>query len=266
MNRPSSAIWDKVAKNYTSDFKVFDRDLAQEMTRIFERLGVEKHHQVIELGAGSGHISGLLAQSGYNVTLLDFSADSLAKAQELFQRHSLKGQFIKKDIFELGDKSYYLTWNSGVMEHFDHAALFEALSAINKATESFFVFLVPNAESLPYLLYRYKMSKQGKWNVGDEFLRLNYESYIKAAGFELLEKRYMGWEITKNFFEYFEQNKVNIQAFNHLIDEKLVPPSSAYLVCYICRKVGAPDDALHQTLVAKDDTDAITRKFDKASQ
>lgn len=263
--RPESKTWDQVADAYSAKFTVFERDLVSDLKDIFSELGIDSSREIAELGSGSGHLSGLLAQAGFHVTLLDFSEKSLDKSRQLFREHGLSGRFLKCDIFDLdGAEKFYLTWNSGVMEHFDDSALIDALTAINRATERYFVFLVPNSESLPYLLYRFKMTRQGRWNVGDEYLRKNYRRFIEQCGFGVREVRYCGWEITKNFYEYFEHNSENARAFNSLLDNGFVPGVNAYLTCYVCEKVkDVGNDPLE--LPEPDGTEEITRRFDRVA-
>ncbi len=261
--KPNSQTWDLVADAYGAEFTVFERDLASDIKDIFTMLGIDSSQEIAELGSGSGHLSGLLAQAGYLVALLDFSERSLDKSRQLFKKHCLSGRFLKRDIFDLdGTERFYLTWNSGVMEHFDDIALIEAFAAINRATDRFFVFLVPNSESLPYLLYRFKMTKQGRWNVGDEYLRKDYRRFLEQCGFGVREVRYCGWEITKNFYEYFAQDSEKARMFNTLVDNDLVPAINAYLTCYVCEKVKeVGSDPIK--LPEPDGTDEITCRFDR---
>lgn len=241
-HRPRSATWDLVAERYNTDFDVYNLDLGQELAGLFGSLGVDPQRPIAELGSGSGHLSGLLARAGFNVTLMDFSQASLDKAQLLFQRHGLQGTFLNRDLMALdGSERFQLTWNSGVMEHFDDTSLLEAFQAIHRATETHFVFLVPNPESLPYLLYRAAKAANGSWDVGEEFLRMNYDQYLQWAGFRVEATRYLGWGITKNFFNYFLKEDNREAVFSKLVDEGYVHERNAYLKAYICRKVeGAP--------------------------
>lgn len=264
-NRPESKTWDQVADAYSAKFTIFERDLVSDLMDIFTKLGIDSSQEIAELGSGSGHLSGLLAQAGLKVTLLDFSEKSLDKSRQLFREHGLSGRFIKGDIFDLnGTEKFYLTWNSGVMEHFSDSALIDALASINRATERYFVFLVPNCESLPYLLYRFKMTQQGRWNVGDEYLRKDYKRFLEQCGFEVCEVRYCGWEITKNFYEYFEHYPENVRMFSTLRDNGLVPDVNAYLTCYICEKIKEiGSDPIR--LSEQDDTEELTRRFDRVA-
>lgn len=266
IHRPDSATWDLVAENYSVDFDAFNLDLGQELVGLFTSLGVDPKRPIAELGSGSGHLSGLLAKAGFNVTLMDFSQASLDKAQTLFQRHGLEGTFLNRDLMALdGSERFQLTWNSGVMEHFDDASLLEAFQAIHRATDSHFVFLVPNPESLPYLLYRAAKAANGSWDVGEEFLRLTYDRYLAWSGFEIQETRYLGWGITKNFFDYFLGDRSREAVFSKLVDEGYVHERNAYLKAYVCRKVAGAVPAIPEPR-PEDPTLATTFRFDEMAK
>ena len=265
--RPDPGTWNAVAERYTSEFAPYELDLARDVDGIVRGLGIDGSRPIAELGCGSGHLSALLARGGLKSVLMDFSDVSLDKAREVFAREKLEAEFRRQDIFALdGSTCYALTWNSGVMEHFDDPSLRDALCAINRATEGWFVCIVPNPASVPYLLYRYAINGKGEWAVGDEYLRTNYPIFFGLAGFEVVETRYIGWEYTKHFFRAYSGRTDRGGMFDRLADERLLPETSAYLVAYVCRKVReapAEPPPLPEGLV---DTVDHTRRFDQVTR
>lgn len=99
--RPTPQIWDAVAEDYTIELADSDRELASEIMRIFQKNGIKPGARLLELGSGSGHLSACMAQCGYNVTLLDFSAKALEKSRQTFEKYGLEGKFIQGDLLDL---------------------------------------------------------------------------------------------------------------------------------------------------------------------
>jgi 2-polyprenyl-3-methyl-5-hydroxy-6-metoxy-1,4-benzoquinol methylase len=234
-NQPLPEIWDLVSESYSLEIRKDEEELADEIFNIFQLLKIKTDANLVEVGSGSGHLSGLLARRGFNVTLLDFSPKAIEKSKEFFKTHSFEGQFINRDLYELEytDSNYDVVWNSGVMEHFNDVELLNAFKSIRKITKNYFVFLVPNPKSIPYLLFRYKLVKDGSWSYGKEYLRENYEEILNMAGFKIIDKKYLGLQYSKAHMEIiFEKNK-GVKEFEELVNCGLIPEESAYLIAYI---------------------------------
>lgn len=234
-HHPNIQTWDKVAENYGLEITADEEDIAENLITILHSLGLNKGSSLLELGSGSGHLSGIMAKAGFKVSLLDFSQIALDKAQSFFKYHNLEGCFIHDDITDLSiiNQEYDLVWNSGVMEHFSDEKLLSTLQAIKKITTKFFLCIVPNPSSLPYLLYRYKLMREGNWLYGKEYLRYDYEVFFKNAGFYLLKQYPLGWNSTKYFIEYISDNNKTKRYFNEMVDNRLISANEAYLIGYL---------------------------------
>lgn len=201
-------------------------------------LGIKGPSELIELGSGSGHLSAILAEKGYSTTLMDFSPKALQKSQDLFELKGLGGNFIAGDIFNVDhllSKPYDVAWNSGVMEHFNESELRELFKKISTVIKNYYLCIVPNPQSLPYLLFRYKAMKQGHWLYGLEFLRNNYEQIAQSAGFELIKKNYVGKDFTSDYIRYFFGHEQQ-QAYQAFVESGFLPEKESYLILYVFQK------------------------------
>ena len=236
---PDSETWDEVAKlAYTMTIQTYEQNLAKDILSLFYSCAIEEA-SIIETGSGSGHLSAIFAQNNFKMALVDYSIEAIQKSKELFQKLNLTADFFQADITNLNEtitKKYDIVFSSGVLEHFDDKDLLKILSESYTASNKYLIFLVPNPKSLPYLLFRMKAMKNGDWIYGKEYLRDNYEFFIKKAGFKLINKKYLGHGFSKDFMKYVFSDDKGIKHFNDLVDFNLIPDEEAYLTAYIAVK------------------------------
>ncbi|MGE6667862.1 methyltransferase domain-containing protein [Paenibacillus xylanexedens] len=241
-SHPDSVTWDKVASNYVLELTDSEQYLASQIEQILNKLNVPQKAKLLELGSGSGHISGLLSHKGYDVTLLDFSNVALEQSKTFFESHNLEGEFINGDITNLNafskiDQEFDVVWNSGVMEHFDGENLTKVFNEIKKVKAKFYVFLVPNPMSLPYLLFRYKLMQEENWIYGKEYLRSNYDQFLEDTGFKIADKLYIGEMYMSNHMEVvFGQDGSRL--FNEMAAQGFIPDINRYLIAYVATNDG----------------------------
>ena len=262
---PNPETWDKIAESYNMDIDCHETELVEEIKKILLSLNIKGGSSLLELGSGSGHLSGLLSGHGYNVTLLDFSKKAIEKSEQFFRRHHFSGNFVLGDLTRLSSAigNYDVMWNSGVMEHFNDSSLERVLESIRNTGVKYFIFLVPNPLSLPYLMFRYKLISEGKWVYGIEYLRTDYDVFLAKAGFRLLEQRFLGWNYTYNLLEYALSAKEPTQIFRTLVENNYVPVYNAYLTAYISildNQSNHPDNADLKNY--KGITEKVTEEFD----
>lgn len=92
---------------------------AEALKDMLPRLKLPKS-RVLVLGCGEGHDAAFFAQSGHVVTAVDFSAEAIAKAQELYG-HLSELNFVQQDAFKL-ERTYAHSFDL-VFEHTCYCAI-----------------------------------------------------------------------------------------------------------------------------------------------
>ena len=195
INSQSSQLWDNVAETYSETANTAEIKLGEEIEQLLLGLEIEPSASLLEVGCGSGHLSGYLAGKGYQTTLIDFSKVALEKAKKHYEQNNLTGNFINADMFDLSAdlvEPHDVVWNSGVLEHFDAWKVIDVLKRMGQVARKYVVILVPNAKSIPYLLFRRQAMEKGEWIWGRELLRDSMKHLAEAAGLEVIEEQYIG--------------------------------------------------------------------------
>lgn len=258
---PKIETWDEVAETYEIEISNEEKSLAEDIYKIIIELDLKKEAKLIEIGCGSGHLSAILAQKGYDVTLLDFSEVALEKSKECFKNLKLQGKFINANLFELHNiirGNYDLVWNSGVMEHFDDENLEKALRSIINIRSKYYLFSVPNAEALPYLLMRYKSVSTGDWIWGKEFLRTDYENFIKNIGYELYRTYYIGEAFVEQQLKYVLQGCISNFPVRKMMNDRTISKNQSYLKTYV---FGKSKKYMNIDLASKNDEKSICTDY-----
>lgn len=231
-------VWDKVSEDYTIEINEEEAAFADEIYNLLLKEQIFPPAKLLELGSGSGHLSACLAQKGYKVALLDFSRGALNKSKSTFEKYGLNGEFIEGDLFDLSaiTADYDLVWNSGVMEHFSDANLKKIFEQISTVMKDKFLFLVPNPDSVAYLLMRYNLEGKGKWEYGQEYLRRNYLDIARLAGLEGEVLGYAASSISIWHFISTFPNDTNKTMYEAMVKDKIMPPNESYLVAYIVHR------------------------------
>lgn len=140
---------------------------------------------VLELGSGTGEISAALALSGRQVTLVDFSNDSLLFSQELFRLigkpvFTSHSDVLKKLPFD--DDVFDCTFSSGLLEHFDYTSQVNIVKEAVRVSKGLVMSIVPNAASIPYRLGKWLQEKSGVWKWGKEEPIFSLKSIYAESG------------------------------------------------------------------------------------
>ena len=235
INSQSPQLWDNVAETYSETANNVEIKLGQEIEQLLLGLGIEPDASLLEVGCGSGHLSGYLAGKGFQTTLIDFSKVALEKAKKHYEQNNLAGNFVNVDMFDLSEdlvEPHDVVWNSGVLEHFDAWNVIDALKRMGQVARKYVVILVPNAKSIPYLLFRQQAMEKGEWIWGRELLRDSMKHLAEAADLEVIEEQYVG-----KHFSYDQFNYVNsgLGTKYQDIDQQLLPKEQNYLIALIAR-------------------------------
>ena len=158
---------------------------------ILARFGGFANLSVIEVGAGRGTNSALMARRGARVTVLDYSESALERSRRLFDGLELPVELVLQDALDLPESlrgKYDVSMSFGLAEHFlgdSRRAVLQAHFDLLKDGGLAFIS-VPNAHNPPYRLYKWITEKTGRWSIGEEypFSRPELERYCGVLGVE----------------------------------------------------------------------------------
>jgi len=152
--------------------------------------------KTLEIGSGSGQTSLCLAQLGCDVTLLDFSKETLALAEYAADKLGLKIKTVCIDATKelpFEEKEFDFVFHSGLLEHFEppeRVALLKNWKRYGKKHIS----LIPNAASLCYRIGKERQELDGTWMWGRELPDYTQIREFMLAGFEV-ENEYTAGEV-----------------------------------------------------------------------
>jgi SAM-dependent methyltransferase len=148
---------------------------------------------VLEAGSGKGMISALLAERGYDVTLLDTSREALEISREVFRVRQCGFRAIQGSMFAVPvpDGFYDVIWNAGVLEHFYFHEQVEAIRELARALKpgGLLITLNPSARGWVYRVGKVVAEQRGKWMVGQEFPVRTLRKHCLTLGLSLTEER-----------------------------------------------------------------------------
>lgn len=185
----NGVLWKRIEKTVLRNFESFD------------------NLQVIEIGAGSGKYSALMAKRGAEVVLLDYSESGLNRARKFFRANGLSAGFLKQNALSLPADlvgKFDISMSFGLTEHFKGGERI----AINKAhfdllREGGMTFIsVPNKFNLSYIMSKFVSGSTRRWEVGEEYpyTRKELGEIFQEIGFK--ECSFLG----NSIFGYFSFN------------------------------------------------------------
>lgn len=175
-------IWDTVwegeknSENYVFDLKREEHSIRWRRIEkiVTDEFGDFSALRVIEIGAGMGTNSALMAKRGADVTILDYSDNALKKAQDFFHSNNLHATFIKADALDLPPHllgNYDISMSFGLAEHFTGQRRLKIIANHRELLASWGLSFisVPNSYNIPYRIFKFVAEKTGRWNVGEEY-------------------------------------------------------------------------------------------------
>lgn len=147
----------------------------------------------LESGSGFGQTSYLLAESLDTVVAVDLEAYPLQMARRLFATGQRTGGFLQGDLFHLPvrDRSFDVSFNAGVFEHFTFAERCRALTEMARVTRDGGAIIVafPNHGSVPYRYsYGYRL-RRGTWPYPQEYPLVDLGAELQAMGQDWTQQR-----------------------------------------------------------------------------
>ena len=146
---------------------------------------ISPNQSVLELGSGTGELSGILAKNGRKVTLLDYSSKSLEFSKAVFKYAKLNAEFVHADLLKplpFDDNSFDCVWSSGLLEHFTNDQLNFIMNESVRVSKNMVISMVPNANSFPYRVGKWYQESKGLWIWGKEKPRFTLRNYFQRAG------------------------------------------------------------------------------------
>ena len=248
----SPQLWDEVAEIYAEEADSSELKLGHEIECLLADIGIKPGASLLEVGCGCGHLSGYLASKDFKTTLMDFSKVAIAKAKAYYEKHNLTGNFILCDMMELSTKKvepHDVVWNSGVFEHFDSWQVIDVLKRMGEVARKFIIVLVPNARSIPYLLFRRHAMENNEWLWGRELLRKTMRHLAEAAGLEVIEERYLGHHYSQDHLNYVKSELG--QEYGDMYQQNLIPDDQGYLIAVVAQSRTDKEIVGYEELVEK---------------
>ena len=146
---------------------------------------------ILEVGSGTGELSAILALYGREVTLLDYSRESLDYAQRLFQELGISGVFCRGDMFDafpVPEQGVDWVFGSGVLEHYTDQEIVSVLAKSARAARKGVMALVPNRQSLFYRIGKHRMEQDGQWPYGYEDPKRTLRPLFERAGLHRVDE------------------------------------------------------------------------------
>lgn len=151
--------------------------------------GIPNAGYILELGSGTGELSGGLAFNGFKPTLVDFSRTSLDFSIQVFTALNLditkRAVFSEADVTKrlpFSDNTFDMVFSSGLLEHFNPTEQNHIISESFRITKTSVLTLVPFAGSFPYRLGKYLQEKEGTWKWGKEDPMFTLENIYENLG------------------------------------------------------------------------------------
>ncbi|MDH6669694.1 2-polyprenyl-3-methyl-5-hydroxy-6-metoxy-1,4-benzoquinol methylase [Paenibacillus sp. LBL] len=208
-DEPQKLVWDQL---WSREVSYHWDSLSQTIyDKIIDISGGIQGKRMVEAGSGSGKISLRLAAEEAEVTLVDYSKNALYNSRSAFYRAKVPGTFILSDIREmqLPDHQFDLTWNAGVLEHFDEDEQVTILREMIRVTKPGGTVLVitPFAECLPYRAGKEAAEQLGTWMYGTEYPIFSLKDSFERSGIALIEESSIGFLNSLDFLDFIQDSQ-----------------------------------------------------------
>ena len=163
--------------------------------------------KVLEPGSGHGLVSLGLAKRGADVSLLDKSEPALTLSKACFMLEGIHPATYHASIFDMPmeDNTYDVTWNGGVIEHFDEAGQVKAVSEMLRVTkpDGRVIIMVPSAEARIYGAGKAYADRLGLWQPGYEMPISTLKGLEGKVPGRLVKEYRTGFIAELHFLKYY---------------------------------------------------------------
>jgi len=179
----TAELWDKLWERSSKSQKVYHYNLLKEeqgpvwkkiKAVLDKKFSSIEGLSVIELGAGRGSYSALMAKQGAEVTVLDYSERAIQKARGFFDYLGLPLQYVLGNALDLEERlkgKFDVSMSFGLSEHFvNRDRLMINKSHFDVLADNGLTFIsVPNKYCIPYQIWKKKREILKKWDYGTEY-------------------------------------------------------------------------------------------------
>jgi len=168
-------IWQTKQRQVSGRFRSFlARDIIYRTVRaiLAREIPEPSGKRILEVGSGSGLVSLDLARKGAHVTLCDVSPEAVKYSRAVFDSARAKAEFVQASILDLPfeDGVFDVTWNAGVIEHFQGEDQVRALREMLRVTrpDGRVIVAVPWAGARVYARAKAFADSRRLWQPGYE--------------------------------------------------------------------------------------------------
>lgn len=211
-------VWDKYWQENKFDNKLIIKNIKEayiwnDLKKIIlTKFGSFKNLNTIELGAGRGEMSLLMAMEGANVSLVDESEFALREAKKLYDEFNSKVRLIQGNVFNLKNGGYDISLSFGLAEHFENEKRMEIISKhydlIKK--NGIIIISVPNSRCFPYRIYKFITSLLGLWKYGLEIPYSEKELIEIAKKLKIKNYKIIGSSFISSFYHFLIINPLKL--------------------------------------------------------
>lgn len=100
---------------------------------------IKKEYSILEFGSSTGHMSFILAQNGYKISLLDIREKPIKEAMEYFKKRNVNASFYVEDV-KNHNNHYDFLFNSGLIQCLPDSEKEELISHIYNIADRILLF------------------------------------------------------------------------------------------------------------------------------
>ena len=163
--------------------------------------------RILEAGSGTGLVTLGLAKRGAEVVLLDLSAEAVRLSKDLYRREHVREGTVQASIIDLPfrDDAFDVTWNGGVIEHFEAADQTRILSEMLRVTRpgGKVIVIVPSSRARIYAVGKHWADRHGFWQPGYEVPMATLRDMVDSPQGRNVREYRTGLLAELHFLKYF---------------------------------------------------------------